>query len=132
GATLGDGNVYNGTIVATTSMKVLDYATLRGRAGWAFGNWLPYATFGLAVGRGETSRVTSVFGTPTGAGTAFVSTDTIHTSPTLWGHSAGVGVDVLLTPAAFLRAEYEFVRFFTVSTIRTNVSTARVGAGIRF
>ena len=32
-------------------MKLVDYATLRGRAGYAFGNFLPYAVIGAAAGR---------------------------------------------------------------------------------
>ncbi len=48
---LGDGNDYNATVVATTSARVTDYGTLRGRAGWAYGDFLPFATVGVAVGR---------------------------------------------------------------------------------
>ena len=35
----------------TASAQLIDYATLRGRAGYAFGQFLPYAVFGVAVGR---------------------------------------------------------------------------------
>jgi opacity protein-like surface antigen len=39
------------TIDAQASFKLVDYATLRGRAGYAFGEFLPYAFLGAAVGR---------------------------------------------------------------------------------
>ena len=39
------------TITAQSSIKLIDYATLRGRAGYAFGQFLPSATLGFAVGR---------------------------------------------------------------------------------
>ena len=39
------------TIKAQSSIKLVDYATLRARAGYAFGQFLPYALVGGAVGR---------------------------------------------------------------------------------
>ncbi|HET9176058.1 MAG TPA: porin family protein, partial [Pseudolabrys sp.] len=39
------------TIAAQTSFKLVDYATLRGKAGYAVGEFLPYAVLGAAVGR---------------------------------------------------------------------------------
>jgi outer membrane immunogenic protein len=39
------------TLDGTASAKLFDYATLRGRAGYAFGQFLPYAMIGVAVGR---------------------------------------------------------------------------------
>ena len=37
--------------VFSSSLKLTDYATFRGRAGYAFGQFLPYAFVGAAVGR---------------------------------------------------------------------------------
>jgi outer membrane immunogenic protein len=39
------------TMDGTATAQLIDYATLRGRAGYAFGQFLPYAVFGAAVGR---------------------------------------------------------------------------------
>jgi hypothetical protein len=39
------------TMDGTASASLIDYATLRGRAGYAFGQFLPYAVLGVAVGR---------------------------------------------------------------------------------
>ena len=39
------------TITAQSSLKLIDYATVRARAGYAYGQFLPYAVLGVAVGR---------------------------------------------------------------------------------
>jgi outer membrane immunogenic protein len=41
------------TVSATGTLEITDYATLRGRAGWAFGSILPYVTGGVAIARGN-------------------------------------------------------------------------------
>jgi outer membrane immunogenic protein len=132
--TLGDGNKYYGTIVATASAKVTDYGILRGRAGWAYANFLGYGTLGFAAGQVEAGRVTTITGTPSSgsAGTAFVDTESNTISRITWGYSAGLGVEVLVAPQVFFRGEYEFVQFIAASTIRSNISTLRGGLGIRF
>ena len=48
------------------------------------------------------------------------------------GFEAGVGVDVALMPNVFLRAEYEYVLFGPIGDVRSSISTARAGVGIRF
>jgi opacity protein-like surface antigen len=131
--TLGDGNTYTATVVATGAMQVTDYGTFRFRAGWAYENVLPYAMVGIAVGRALTSRFATATGTPTGAGTAFTTTEGhVDTSMLVWGYSAGLGFDWLILPSVFLRGEYEYVSFFKVSTMRTDIHTGRVAAGFRF
>jgi outer membrane immunogenic protein len=130
---LGDGNTYNATATATTSMRITDYATARLRAGWVVDNVLPYAMIGLAVGRAEISRYATATGTPTGAGTPFTRTEgTFNSSMLTWGYSAGLGADWLIVPDVFVRAEYEFVKFLLVSDFRSQVHNGRLGLGVRF
>ena len=60
-------NVNNAlTITAQSSLELLDYATVRARAGYAVGQFLPYATFGAAVGRFNYANTATVHnvGTP--------------------------------------------------------------------
>jgi outer membrane immunogenic protein len=64
-------------------------STMRGRAGYTFGAFLPYATFGLALTDTD-SKLTS-------GGSA---------SNTAVGYAAGVGVDVAAYKALTWRAEY--------------------------
>src|SRR5690242_6060880 len=47
---------------ANASTHVTDYGSLRVRGGWAMGNFLPYATLGLAVGRADVVRNVTVTG----------------------------------------------------------------------
>ena len=39
------------TSMRRASVQAVDYATLRARAGYALGQFLPYAVVGIAVGR---------------------------------------------------------------------------------
>ena len=55
------------TIDAQTTLKLVDYATLRGRAGYAIGQFLPYAVVGAAVGRFNYSTTVSVSDSMTSA-----------------------------------------------------------------
>ena|SRR5215510_6207085 len=134
--TLGDGNNYNAVVTATAAMRISDYGTARLRAGWVNDNWLPYAMIGLAVGRVEISRYATATGTPVnppGTGTPFTRTEGTFNSPMLaWGTSAGLGVDFLLFPNVFVRAEYEFVKFFLVSDVRSQIHNGRLGLGYKF
>lgn len=132
--TLGNGEDYNATVVATMSTRVTDYGTIRGRAGWAFGDFMPFATMGVAVGRVELTRSATVNATPTttSAGAPFIYTETDTRSRFAWGYSAGGGVEYLLTPSVFLRGEYEFIKLNAVDSVGITISTARFGAGLRF
>jgi outer membrane immunogenic protein len=122
------------TISGTGSMTDLNFGTLRARAGWAAGNFLPYAFVGLALGRAnvnitETTQVTetvSPFSTFTFPGTAGTNGEWIY------GLSVGGGLDVAITPHIFLRGEYEYVQFQQVAGTVIELNTARVGAGIKF
>ena len=48
----------------------------------------------------------------------------------LYGYSAGLGVDVNLIGGLFLRAEWEYLRFTTVTDV--NINTVRAGLGYKF
>jgi opacity protein-like surface antigen len=132
--TLGDAEDYNATVVATMSTRVTDYGTIRGRAGWAFGDFMPFAMMGVAVGRVELTRSATVNATPTttSSGTPFVHTETDTRSRFAWGYSAGGGVEYLLTSSIFLRGEYEFIKLNPVDSVGITISTARFAAGLRF
>ena len=97
------------------SYRLVDYATVRGRAGYAFGQFLPYGFIGAAIGRVN-------YDTPTG------TRDNAYTA----GFEGGLGVDVAILPNVFLRAEYEYIMFSPIGSVRASVNTARAGVGIRF
>src|SRR3954452_8154576 len=51
---------YNTQLTGTAAMQIKDVVTFRGRAGWAAGNFLPYMFGGVAVGRTDVSRSSTV------------------------------------------------------------------------
>ena len=61
-----DGYENTVSIVGQSSMKLIDYATLRGRAGYAMGQFLPYAMIGGAIGRFNYANSATVFATGNG------------------------------------------------------------------
>lgn len=133
-------NVNNAvTITAQSSLKLIDYATMRARAGYAFGRFLPYAVVGAAVGRFNYANTATVHdvGTPP-AGSPVLPFDTVSTesnsknNAVVGGPLVGLGLDVAVIPNVFLRAEWEYIAFATVGGIRANMNTGRVGVGARF
>lgn len=54
---------YQTTANATASLHLIDYASLRARAGWIFGdNFLPYGFAGFVVGRGQARESVGIGG----------------------------------------------------------------------
>jgi outer membrane immunogenic protein len=133
-------------IDAHTTLKLVDYATLRGRAGYAIGQFLPYAVVGAAVGRFNYSTTVTVSdfmtqlplapappGGPIGFALLTPSTVTAGKDNSIVGGVvAGLGADWAITPGLFLRAEWEFVAFASVNGARNNINTANFGLGLRF
>jgi opacity protein-like surface antigen len=135
--TTSDGTVHQVFIDSAASLKLVDYATLRAKAGYAFGQFLPYAMLGAAVGRFNyttSATVTDVW-TPAGGGTTtFGPTTQTDQKDNAFsaGFLVGLGMDVALLPNVFLRGEWEFIAFAPVGGIRSQLNTGRVGVGVRF
>jgi outer membrane immunogenic protein len=139
------GNTYDVTITGSGSVTDLDFGTLRARAGWALGNFLPYAFGGVAVGHADVNIAATASGqqNPPTTG-ACVSTSTPPCVPFSFtgtagkngewmiGFSVGGGLDVALTRNVFLRAEYEYVQFAPIANLVVDVNTVRGGLGIKF
>jgi outer membrane immunogenic protein len=127
------------TIDARAQMKLVDYATLRGRAGYAWGQFLPYAFVGIAAGRFNYGTTVTVRHTgtpiPPAPGIAFDVTDTASngkTNAVVGGVAAGLGIDYAVTPGMYLRGEWEYVLFAPVNGSRSNINAGKVGVGARF
>jgi outer membrane immunogenic protein len=132
-----DSTAHNITITGTASTKLIDYATLRLRTGYAFGQFMPYAILGGAVGRFDYSSTASLTDSQTqGGGAPSVYTagpiSESKNNAIIGGFVAGLGMDIALTPNVFLRGEYEFVGFAKVNGVNNSLSTGRVGLGVRF
>jgi opacity protein-like surface antigen len=123
-------------VTATSQIKIKDMATIRGRAGYAMGCFLPYAFFGLALGNADIGQTVAIqeYVAPAYVGPytalAPLSSNNLQHNHLIYGYSAGLGVDVNLVGGLFARAEYEYIRFS--STVDTSVNTARVGLGYKF
>lgn len=134
-----DGFYNNVTVSSASSVKLIDYATFRGRAGYAFGQFLPYAVLGVAVGRFNYTKTARVIASGTdvsgGGGSPYSLDQTLSDNKDnafVAGFVTGLGMDVALLPNVFLRGEWEFVAFAPVGGIRSQLNTGRVGLGVRF
>jgi opacity protein-like surface antigen len=135
--TTSDSDVHNVTIQSSAFIRLLDYGTLRARAGYAFGQFLPYAFVGLAVGRFDysssatvTDNITS--GPDNGVNFGPESASKGKNSAYDGGFDGGLGIDVALLPNVFLRGEWEYIAWAPLNGIRTSTNTFRGGLGVRF
>jgi outer membrane immunogenic protein len=137
-----NGLIYNVLAEGSASMRITDYGGARLRGGWVVGNFLPYAMLGVAVGRANITRSARVVGTETAPCSPepctpvpnpfdFSSSETKN-AHFIYGWTAGLGVDVMVMPNVFVRAEFEYVGFTEAKGIKADLGTARVGAGVKF
>ena len=153
GAPTGHHFFYDTTVSGNASLHITDYATVRARAGWSAGQFLPYAFGGLAIGRANFNRSATVsytrtdipdtttpptppipvinFNVPLGSNPAGTRTES-QSNAIAYGFAAGLGVEVSILPNMFLRAEWEYVQFAPIHDIQVNINSARVGLGLKF
>lgn len=137
GMDLSDSQYHIATASSTGSMEITDMGTLRGRAGYAYGNFLPYVFGGLALGNANIARsvtVTDQWGVDEAAANlatpVTLKASEAQNNHLLIGYSAGLGVDMMLWGNVFARAEWEYIRF--TGSVDTSVNTVRGGLGYRF
>lgn len=126
------------TYRSSASMSISDMGTLRARAGYAIGSFLPYMFGGFALGQADIVRSVTLTGSQQNPNVAApfdyipinMSKTTAQYSHLVYGYSAGVGVDVNLIGGLFLRAEWEYLRF--TSAVDTSINTVRAGVGYKF
>jgi outer membrane immunogenic protein len=134
-----DGYSNDVALIASSSVRITDYGTVRARAGWAADHFMPYAFAGLAIGRADVSQSARVIASGNdiaGNGNPPYSADLTKTEAKTgqfaYGYTAGFGVDWAMTQNLFLRAEYEYIYFGAFNNLKQTIQTARVGAGFRF
>jgi outer membrane immunogenic protein len=125
------GNAYVVTLSGSGMMRITDVATLRARAGYAAGSYLPYVTVGFALGRADIARSALVDLTENGVPFSFSGSET-KDGAFLYGWAVGGGVDIAVTSNLFLRGEAEYVNFSPISGMYATMTTARIGAGLKF
>ena len=136
GSALSDGFFHDVAVNSSSAINIKDMGTLRARAAYAWGCFLPYAFGGIALGNADISRTVVVHDavsntingpfTPLGTLTA---TNVQH-NHLVYGYSGGLGVDVNLVGGLFMRAEWEYIRF--TSAVDTSINTVRAGLGYKF
>jgi len=135
---LPSGYTVGATYEGTARMSISDMGTLRARAGYAYGSFLPYMFAGIALGQADIVRTARVFGTQVNPNVAppfnnvpfDVSASDGQYSHLIYGYSFGLGTEIMLISNLFLRAEWEFVRF--ASSVDTSINTVRAGLGYKF
>ncbi|CAH1654587.1 outer membrane protein [Chelatococcus asaccharovorans] len=133
---------YDVGLDSRSAVKIVDYMTFRTRAGYVLGSFMPYASLGVAVGRASIDRSASVSTTAVDYSGARRPTLSLDPNPTTisetknnefaYGVAAGLGVDVLVTESIFLRGEYEYIRFVSLSKARADINALRGAVGVKF
>lgn len=135
-----NGDVNDVTLTSNQTVNLNDFATARVRLGWAKGRFMPFATFGGAVGRFDSTQSVLIdwrfqrAGVGPFSNAAGFPTTVTDSKRDLFGYglAAGAGVDIAITNFAFLRAEYQFVRFADVKGSTIDVNTVRAVGGLKF
>jgi opacity protein-like surface antigen len=141
--TLSNGHAYNVFLTGSGSMQMHDFATVRGRFGWAVDNVMPYATLGLAVGRADinfsvTCSCQELMTNPGPPPAQIVDADFSFTSTQsknsafLFGYAGGAGLEVAFTQNLIGRIEYEYIQWVPVFQITSHLNMGRIGLGYRF
>ena len=62
----------------------------------------------------------------------FFTENETKSNAVIYGWSLSGGLDIMLMPCLFMRAEFEFVNFQPIWNISSSISTGRVGVGYKF
>lgn len=145
---------YDTALNGSATGEIKDLVTLRARAGWDAGWFMPYMFGGVAIGRVNVSRTATLdvvkhdlYSIPVSVGGTIVqvpqdvSSNVSPNPPTKTeggvdsitaGYTVGLGTEMAVTDNLFLRAEWEYVKLLKVKDVGFSVNTARVGVGYRF
>ncbi len=136
-----DGYFYDVDVSGEAAIRLTDLATLRLRAGWAAGAFMPYGFVAAAAGRADLVRSATVALTavdlsgvvPPRPDLALgpITQNDNRTGAFAFGYGAGGGVEMALMSSLFLRTEYEYVRL-GFSGVNLNVNTVRAAVGAKF
>ena len=131
--------------ISTT--QLLDYGTIRARAGYAFGSFLPYVTGGVAIGRAKIAQSLSttivsdqnieiskieMHETNFGGTNSVASGTSLSKIKTMGGIALGAGLEFAITSNLLLRGEYQYVMFDDFDGHKLNINTVRGGAAVKF
>lgn len=105
---------HNGSTIAYHNSDYVWHAEARGRLGYSLGRFLPYVHGGLVVGEFYQQSTPGATG-PSGA------------MNTVFGYTAGAGIDVRIAPKLSLRSEYVYQNFgketYRLASVPTNLKS---------
>jgi opacity protein-like surface antigen len=129
---------------STSRAKISDWATLRGRVGYAAGMFMPFLTAGVAFGNldgrattnGTWERYDVSGGAPVPYPAPFFTGNfagVVGRRGITYGGAFGAGIDMQLIPNTFLRAEWQYIQFASGGQRpEVSINTARVAGGVKF
>jgi opacity protein-like surface antigen len=133
-----DGQYHKVGLNSVRSVSITDMGTIRARAGWAVGSFLPYVFGGVALGRADITSAVVVsdasgpnFATAAAAAFRYYSASDSVGGKLLYGYTLGLGTEAKLFGNLFARAEWEYLRFVNAGA-DININTVRGGIGYRF
>lgn len=139
--------------------EIRDFGVIKARAGYAFGNFMPFLSIGAAAAKintkasladynytdqhyniystrinseGDRVRDAMITRHQTQIDSEYPRPTTIYKSGYVPGLALGGGIDALLGEHVLLRAEVQRIYFSDFKGVEATVDTARVGAGIKF
>lgn len=119
------------TFTSSSLFQLDNYGTIRGRAGYAIGSFLPYGFVGAAFGMADFYRSATITAGPAGGAPVFsVTRNADVPSHFVYGYTVGAGLDVMLIGGLFARAEFEHTRI--TSQLNVSLNTVRGGLGYKF
>lgn len=128
-------------VTGDASVKLDQITTVRARAGYTVGNFMPYVTGGFAFGTGKVTNAATVYTQQVDADpTDNVYLPTItnsadlkggRSSATMYGGVVGGGLEAMFGNL-LVRGEVLYARLGTQGKATVEHTTARVGAGIKF
>ncbi len=143
-----DGSPFGVHTSGHSATQLIDYGTIRARAGYAIGSFLPYVTAGVAVGRAKIRQnfsavtVDASNSTVPGrnldlsetnfGGSSAPSLTAFSKTKVMGGVALGAGLEYALTPNILLRGEYQYVLFDDFDGHKANINTVRGGAAVKF
>lgn len=139
-------DVWDTTVSANARSQVRDWGTIRGRAGWSAGWFMPYITAGIAIGNitsvangtGSTSQFAVTNDPVTGLPVYTLRGSTNGTAQVKhrgvsYGGVIGAGVDFSIFSNFFLRAEWQYIQFASGGNRpELAINTARVAGAVKF
>lgn len=130
--TLSNENVGYADASGTFTLEVDNVSTLRARAGYTVGAFMPFVSGGVAIAEYKRRRtIDLVYGEETVAG-PFRFQDVSPKSGWAVGVAGSAGVDVALTENVFVRGEWLYTFFPDMGGAEVSRNTLRAAAGVKF